>query len=368
MVKTSPSAGFTTHINSISTSLCFLIRMQRLDATVFGFTNLDRDVTFNDGAGAVVYRHLPGVDRTSITTSSDLAIDNTEINAFFESSGFVKEDIRDGLWDFAEIKIYLVNYENIAQGALKIRRGFLGEVTTGIQMFSEIRGMMQKYIKEIVEFTAPLCRADLGDARCKIDITGETWSATRDFTGFQREPFDAGGLVEEIMVVPTTPNDRWFEITTEGTTGGSEPTWNTTIGGTTNDGSVVFTTRQARRISTTVDTVTNQMEFTVTSTTDAPDGFFQHGFIDWTTGNNALGGISKKEIALWTLSTKTIRLYQPMPRLIQAGDALTMVVGCDHLRDSDCTMTFDNVYNYRAEPDLPGNDQILKVPNVPPQG
>src|SRR6185295_3875805 len=36
---------------------------------------------------------------------------------------------------------------------------------------------------------------------------------------------------------------RVFECTTGGTTGASEPAWNTTIGGTTSDGSVTWTTR-----------------------------------------------------------------------------------------------------------------------------
>lgn len=37
---------------------------------------------------------------------------------------------------------------------------------------------------------------------------------------------------------------RVFECTTGGTTGGSEPAWNTTVGGTTADGSVTWTTRE----------------------------------------------------------------------------------------------------------------------------
>jgi len=47
----------------------------------------------------------------------------------------------------------------------------------------------------------------------------------------------------EDMRRPTTPNDRVFECTTAGTSGGTEPTWNTTIGVTTNDGTVVWTAR-----------------------------------------------------------------------------------------------------------------------------
>lgn len=42
---------------------------------------------------------------------------------------------------------------------------------------------------------------------------------------------------------PSTDNGRVFECTTAGTTGASEPTWNTTIGNETNDGTVVWTCR-----------------------------------------------------------------------------------------------------------------------------
>lgn len=39
---------------------------------------------------------------------------------------------------------------------------------------------------------------------------------------------------------PTTPNDYWYICTVAGTSGGTEPTWPTTIGGTVVDGSVTW--------------------------------------------------------------------------------------------------------------------------------
>jgi hypothetical protein len=43
------------------------------------------------------------------------------------------------------------------------------------------------------------------------------------------------------VVQPATPNSHEYRCTTAGTTGGSEPSWNTGSGSTTNDGSVVWT-------------------------------------------------------------------------------------------------------------------------------
>jgi len=45
-------------------------------------------------------------------------------------------------------------------------------------------------------------------------------------------------------VIPTTPNDYFYECTDAGTSGDTEPTWPTTVGDTVNDGSVTWTCRK----------------------------------------------------------------------------------------------------------------------------
>lgn len=52
-------------------------------------------------------------------------------------------------------------------------------------------------------------------------------------------------------VRPTTRNGYNYECTTAGTSGGSEPAWPTTPGGTVNDGTAVWTARTARQLADT---------------------------------------------------------------------------------------------------------------------
>jgi hypothetical protein len=61
------------------------------------------------------------------------------------------------------------------------------------------------------------------------------WAATTAFTLGQR------GVATNAAT--SVRKFRVYEVTTAGTTGGSEPAWNTTVGGTTTDGSVTWTCR-----------------------------------------------------------------------------------------------------------------------------
>jgi len=49
-------------------------------------------------------------------------------------------------------------------------------------------------------------------------------------------------------VVPTTPNDRLYECTVAGVSGAEEPTWDTEINSTTEDGTVIWTCRSSSAV------------------------------------------------------------------------------------------------------------------------
>jgi uncharacterized phage protein (TIGR02218 family) len=84
--------------------------------------------------------------------------------------------------------MFLVNYQDLGQGMLKLRRGWLGEVSIRDGLYvAELRGMAQKLQMTVGEIYTPDCSADLGDTRCGVDLaaleeSGSVTSVTSDTT------------------------------------------------------------------------------------------------------------------------------------------------------------------------------------------
>src|ERR687897_323429 len=162
------SAGLAQHLAGDVTTLATCWKITRRDGVVLGFTDHVRDLEV-DG---VTYRAGSGYTRTAIRSTADVAVDNLDVESVFSDDGVTEEDLRTGKYDFAEVRMFLVNYEALGQGILKLRRGWLGEVTVRDGMYAaELRGITQKLQMTVGEVYTPDCAADLGDARCGVDLT-----------------------------------------------------------------------------------------------------------------------------------------------------------------------------------------------------
>jgi uncharacterized phage protein (TIGR02218 family) len=166
-MKTASSA-LATHIAAEVTTLATCWRVSRVDGVEFFFTDHDRDLDF-DGH---TYKASTGYSRTALVNDASMAVDNLDVEGMFDSEAITESDMRAGLFDHAEVRVFLVNWADLTMGALKMRRGWFGEVIlTEVAKFrTELRGMTQALQQRIGEIYAPECRADLGDDRCKIDL------------------------------------------------------------------------------------------------------------------------------------------------------------------------------------------------------
>ncbi|MFN7948387.1 MAG: DUF2163 domain-containing protein [Blastocatellia bacterium] len=162
------------HLAGNVLTLSTLWRVEATDGTVVRASNHTRTLTYQNET----YSPAP-LDPTQLKLSGDLSPDNAEVNAPLLIGGFAESDLIGGKWNYARVEIITVNYLDVTMGAARRVVGYLGEVTIQSGQFTaELRGLAQLLSQEVGELTAPTCRATLGDARCRKDLTAFTHTAT----------------------------------------------------------------------------------------------------------------------------------------------------------------------------------------------
>lgn len=296
------SSAFKAHMAQDTTTLAVLWRAVRTDGVIFGFTTHDQDITYQ----GQLYLAMTGLLPSAIVNGSDLSVDNLEVTAFLDSAAITEQDIREGLWDFAEIEEYLVNWDDLSMGDLKLRKGTTGNVQMGkpaTGLFTaELRGITQLLSTIIGHLYGPECRADLGDAQCTIDLAALTQT----------------GVITSVQST--------MLVTVSGINGvGDDPT--------------------------------------------GEGGYFDDGILTFTSGPNINLALQVKN---WsgTISnggTSQISFFLPLFFKPNPGDTFTVEPGCDHARTT-CFTKFNNIINFRGEPDIPGTDALISYPDAPPAG
>ncbi len=112
-----------------------------------------------------------------------------------------------------------------------------------------------------------------------------------------------------------------------------------------------------QRAGLTIASIVTQASVFHVAVTDST-GFFDYGKITMTSGAN--NGISREvKSSPVSAGTATITVQEAFPFALVIGDTLTLESGCDRLY-STCVNKFQNQVNVRAEPSVPGTDQLLK--------
>lgn len=271
--------GLATHLGQETTTLATLWHITRVDGAEFFFTDHDVAIVFDGDS----YEPSVGYNRTAVSNQVGLSVDNLDVSGFLDSSALTDAELRAGLFDFAEVRISVVNYTNLAQGALRLRRGHMGEVIYNDSGFfqTELRGLTQAYSQQIVELYEPECRADLGDSRCKIQLYPTAVARTT--------AYEEGDIVAAPAGLAS--DDREYVCTVAGTTAGSAPTYDPIVGNDTVDGTATFTAREAYTRQGTVTAVTDNRTFSMSFDNGADSrevaDWFKYGAVNWETGNNA---------------------------------------------------------------------------------
>ncbi len=183
--------GLAAHLVAGVTTLCRCWRLERGDGVVMGFTDHDRDLAF-DG---VIYGAAAGLEAGEAVSAAGFSAGGLEVAGALASDRMTEADLAAGVYDHAEVRVFLVNWSAPAERHL-LRVGHVGEVVREDGAFrAELRGLATLLDQPQGRAFRHGCDADVGDARCGVDLTALAYRGTGVVTGVSgRRRFAAGGL------------------------------------------------------------------------------------------------------------------------------------------------------------------------------
>jgi uncharacterized phage protein (TIGR02218 family) len=144
-----------------------LIKVARVDGEVYGLTSHDRALEY---LGQLYETGVAAPQLAAIVKSAGINIDNSELTGAV-SDVISYDDIEAGDWSSARLYIWRVNYKDLTQGHEVLGVGELGQVSHDGNSFRvEFTGRTHRLGRSITRAYLPSCDADLGDARCGVDI------------------------------------------------------------------------------------------------------------------------------------------------------------------------------------------------------
>ncbi|MFN3659579.1 MAG: DUF2163 domain-containing protein [Pseudolabrys sp.] len=160
-----PSA-LQAKLDSGVTTLCRCWLIARRDGVTQGFTDHDEDVA----VGAVTCRAGTALSGSEATQKLGFSVDASELSGALADETLNETDLAAGRYDAAAVELWLVDWSEPDLRVL-LAKGSLGEVRReGAAFTAEVRGLSQRLHETTGRLYTANCSADLGDARCKVDL------------------------------------------------------------------------------------------------------------------------------------------------------------------------------------------------------
>lgn len=342
------------HLGSGYLTTATLWKITRRDGEIFGFTDHDQDIEF----GGLTYDASTSYNRTATADQAGFAVSNMVIESILDSTLIVESDILAGLWDYAQVEMRTVNWQDrktrhitgISKASPGVVTAPLHGFSTGDQVtLSEVGGMTQVN----------------GNTYTIIVTTADTFTIGVNTTGYSTY------LNSGIAKIPETSwnyrKGRIGQVNTSGQTFSAElmgiakklekPLVRPYLPGC----AAIFGDSECQvalgsyTITGTIESVDSSgLVITDTANITAAINTYAYGLMTMTSGDSS--GYAM-EVKSSTVGTAT--LQQRMPFGVAAGDTYSLVQGCDK-QFSTCKDTYNNVINFQGFPDMPGQDKVLQ--------
>jgi len=375
------SAQLRSHVQGTTTTLAMCWLIERGDGEIYAFTEHDQPLTFSlDGGASHTYRPESAFVRSDISTSAQLSVSNMDVEGVaIEEHALsfplmLEADIRAGLFDYADLWIFLVNWADLTQGDLPYFRGKLGEFQIEDGKFKfEVRSLTQQLSKRVTEVFTEECRADVFDSRCTLNsadyredagvdsvIDNRRFVVDTSLTAAPTDYWDGGLLVWETganaglrceiksyFPGAVALSDSIGVTFTQGTGGNPDKI-------TRSSGSFIADGWRAGMSAVITETVANNATRGIASVT---------ALVLTLTTSGSVVNATDSDVTLTSAETEVIELFLPAQYDIEVGDEFYVLPGCNK-RLATCRDKYDNVLNFVGEPFLPGRAAILDYPDA----
>jgi len=193
------SQSLSSKLASGVTNLCWCWKFVRDDGVVFAFTDHDMDLFFDDINWKASTGVAPGMVQSNIGFESGSA----GLAGSILHDDLQKLDLMTGKFDGARVEIWRVDWQQ-PNDRIGIWAGEIGEVQLSESIFTaELLSNSRKLERTIGRTFSKSCDAELGDARCAKDISGQ--------------PFQQLAIITEVLAINSfvvaaidLPKKDWF--------------------------------------------------------------------------------------------------------------------------------------------------------------
>jgi len=159
-------SGLLAHLGLGVTTTCRCWALTRRDGVVMGFTDHDRALALE----GIAFRPDTGLSALALQQTTGLSVDNTEALGALSDAAIREADIEAGRYDGAELRAWLVNWQDVTARAL-IFAGTIGELRRAGGAFeAELRGLTDALNVPLGRVYQKSCSAVLGDRDCTFDL------------------------------------------------------------------------------------------------------------------------------------------------------------------------------------------------------
>jgi uncharacterized phage protein (TIGR02218 family) len=149
----------------LSLALCW--RIARQDGVILAFTSHDQDLLID----ATRYQASVGLESSALMANVDVQTTPYALGGGVSLQGLSQQDLEAGRYDGALVHVFVCDWQAPQARRLPLAHGRFGALKRDGPRFEvQVEGATRALDNSVFGLTTPTCRAELGDALCRVNL------------------------------------------------------------------------------------------------------------------------------------------------------------------------------------------------------